>query len=121
MKYINFQLLGDAPLIRGCEVVALFINADGFRVGIHGPDPKAPFTGEDIWNSSKNGELFGILCAMRYLEKTLNKKEVQDFLPDKLKSTIKGIIDTGEVPKIDLDALGPAWFSGIGKECAQIL
>jgi len=122
MKEYNFTLLDEKPLIRGCSVIALFMNADGFRMGDWGPDPNAPFTGEDIWNSSQNGELYGILFAMRYLEKVLNKREVQkDLLPTELKSTIQHILDTDEVLTFDWDVLGRTWFTGIGNECAKKL
>jgi len=122
MKEYNFIFLNERPLMRGCSVIALLINADGFRMGVHGPDPKAPFKGEDIWNSSQNGELYGILFAMRYLEKVLNKKEVQkNLLPNELKSTIQSILDTDELPEIDLETLGSTWFTGIGIECAKML
>ena len=117
-----FVLLDGKPLIRGCSVIALFINADGLRMGIHGSDPKALFTSEDVWESGQNGELYGILFAMRYLEKVLNKEKVQkDFLPNELKSVIQSILDTGIEPLVDWNAVGDTWFTGIGKECAQIL
>ena len=103
----QFNIIGKSASI-GCNAIALFINSDGFR-----KKDGSLFTGEDIWHSNSHGELFGVFCALEFIQKIINK--IWDEIPSLLQVSLLNIQDSnGSLIMIDMP-------TGIGQRCCELL